>query len=96
MGRLALMILAVVLLSPPAFAACLMSYCRDNATASTPSRSYITNTHLQRIGDIYNPGGGRRIQIRNNARQIIGYIEPDGSITNKHRQKILNVEGLAD
>jgi hypothetical protein len=35
-----------------------------------------------------NQGHGRRLQIRNNHRQIIGYIEHDGTVTNTHRQKV--------
>jgi hypothetical protein len=46
------------------------------------------NTHRQKVGDIHDPGHGRRLQIRNNHRQIIGYIERDGTATNTHRQKV--------
>lgn len=63
--------------------ACLMSYCKDDA----PKRTYITNTHRQRVGDLYDPGTGR-IQIRDTSRRIVGYIERSGRITNPHRQKI--------
>ena len=40
---------------------CLMSYCKDRETTATPtpSRTYITNTHRQIFGDLYNPGTGR-------------------------------------
>jgi hypothetical protein len=80
----------LVLASPEASAACVMSYCKDSSTASTstPTRSYITNAHRQKVGDLYDPGHGRRLQIRNNHRQIIGYIEHDGTVTNTHRQKV--------
>jgi hypothetical protein len=82
----------LILASPEASARCIMSYCKDRAaTASTPAPSTswaITNTSRQRLGDIYNPGHGRRLQIRNNHRQIIGYIEHDGTVTNTHRQKV--------
>jgi len=44
------------------------------------------------IGDVYDPGHGRRLQIRNNHRQILGYIERDGGITNTHRQLLGEVE----
>jgi hypothetical protein len=74
--------------STEAQGACVMSYCKDQE----PKRTYITNPHRQRIGDLYSPGTGR-IQIRNNHRQIIGYIESDGSVTNTHRQKIGKVNG---
>jgi len=69
------------------FGACIMSYCKEDA-APTTTRTYITNIHRQKVSDLYNPGFGRRIQIRNKHRQIIGYIETDGSITNIYRQKI--------
>jgi len=69
--------------SAPANGACLMSYCKDKA----PTRSYITNTHRQIVGDLYKPGPRKRIQIRNKHRQIIGYIILKGVITNLRRQK---------
>ena len=84
----------LVLASPEASAACVMSYCKDSSTASTstPTRSYITNTHRQNVGDLYDPGYGRRLQIRNNHRQIIGYIEHDGTVTNTSRQPVAEIE----
>ena len=75
----------------PAEARCVMSYC-DKAASSTPSRSYITNTSRQRLGDLYDPGQGRRVQIRDTSRRIIGYIERDGTVTNTHRQKVKTIE----
>jgi len=72
----------------PASARCIMSYCKDRAaTTSTPMRSYITNTHRQKVGDLYDPGHERRVQIRDNSRRIIGYVQGDGTVTNTHRQK---------
>ncbi len=92
MGNLIALILAalaVVFLASPADARCLMSYCKGQASTSTPSRSYITNQHRQILGDLYDPGGhGRRVQIRDNSRRIIGYIERDGTVTNTRRQKV--------
>ncbi len=86
--------LAVVMATSPASARCIMSYCKDSSTASTstPTRSYITNTHRQKVGDLYDPGHGRRLQIRNNHRQIIGYIEHDGTVTNTSRQPVAEIE----
>ena len=81
----------LVLASPEASATCIMSYCKDKAT-STPTRSYITNTHRQKVGDFYNPGHGRRLQIRDTSRRIIGYIERDGTVTNTSRQRIGTIE----
>ena len=97
MRTLVLAILAVILVTSPASARCMMSYCKDApaTTASTPAPSTswaITNTSRQRLGDVYNPGHGRRIQIRDTSRRIIGYIERDGTVTNTHRQKVGTVE----
>lgn len=67
--------------------ACIMSYCKDEA----PERSYVRNNWengRQIVGDIYDPGGGRRLQIRDTDRRIIGYIESDGSVINTNRQEI--------
>ncbi len=88
----------LVLARREASARCLMSYCQD-ATASTstpaPSTSWaITNTHRQRLGDVYNPGSGRRLQIRDNSRRIIGYVERDGTVTNTHRQPVVSPGGV--
>ena len=41
MGRFALMILAIILATSPVSAKCLMSYCKNQAATSTPTRSYI-------------------------------------------------------
>ncbi len=87
--------LAVFLAAPPVAARCIMSYCRDQSTATTPApgeRRAITNQDRQRLGDVYNPGHGRRLQIRNNHRQIIGYIERDGTVTNTSRQPFAGIE----
>lgn len=66
----------------------------DESKVETPSRQYITNTHRQRIGDLYKPAPNRRTQIRDNSRRIMGYVENDGTITNTHRQKVLGIEAL--
>ena len=85
-------ILAVLLATSPASAKCIMSYCKDGAT----TRSYITNTHRQIVGDLYDSGHGRRVQIRNKHRRIIGYVERDGRITNPSRQPAASIEALRD
>jgi hypothetical protein len=91
MRTLIFTILAVLLLASPASAACVLSYCKKDA----PTRSYITNPSRQIVGDLYDPGHGRRVQIRNNSRQILGYIERDGTITNRSRQKVGTIERLS-
>ena len=90
--NLTLAALAVIVATPPASATCLMSYCKDKA----PTRAYIVNTHRQKVGDLYKPGSGQRIQIRDTSRRIIGYIEMDGTITNTNRQPVANIEALRD
>ena len=84
---------AVVLAASPADARCFKFQNGCTETAG-PSRHYITNTHRQKVGDLYDPGTGGRIQIRNTRRQILGYIERDGTITNTRRQRVLEIEGL--
>ena len=81
-------------MASPASAKCSFKFCKDRASVSTPTRSYITNARRQRVGDIYDPGHGRRIQIRDNHRRIIGYIERSGRITNTRRQPVANIETL--
>ncbi len=85
----------LVLASPEASARCIISYCKDApaTTAPAPSTSWaITNTSRQRLGDIYNPGHGRRVQIRDNSRRIIGYVERDGTVTGTSRQPVAGIE----
>ncbi len=70
----------------PARGACVMSYCQKEVAPAT-TRTYITNTHRQKVGDLYDPGTGR-VQIRDTSRRIIGYIERSGRVINIRRQKI--------
>ena len=90
MRILTLAIMAVFLAAPPVSAKCLMSYCKDRST--TPSRTHITNTNRQIVGDLYNPGHNRRIQIRDKDRRILGFFEKDGTITNTRRQRVGTLE----
>lgn len=69
---------------------CEFKFCKNRA--ETPKTYVLRNLHRQKTGDIYDPGHGRRLQIRNNHRQILGYIERDGDITNLHHQKIGEVK----
>ncbi len=97
-----LMILAAtalpLIVSPvTADARCIMSYCKDGAATATstpaPATSWaIMNTSRQRLGDVYNPGHGRRLQLRDTSRHIIGYIERDGTVTNTSRQRVGTIE----
>ncbi len=93
--RVLILAALAVILASPADARCFMSYCRDQATVSTPAPSTswaITNTSRQKVGTIYHPGHNRRVQIRDTSRRIIGYIERDGTVTTRHRQRIGVVE----
>jgi hypothetical protein len=73
--------------------ACDFKFCDpDYQMKLSPRPRAITNEHRQKVGDIYDPGHGRRLQIQNNHRQIIGYIERDGTVTNTHRQRVGTLE----
>ncbi len=86
--------LNMMLATPPASAGCLMSYCKGDTAAS--STRAITNTHRQKVADIYDPGHGQRLQVRDTSRRILFYIERDGWITNTRRQPVANIEALRD
>ncbi len=45
-----------------------------------------------RMGDIYSPGHGRRLQIRDKNLKILGYIERSGKITDTQRRKLGEVK----
>lgn len=78
---LAWIIIIMNLFWVPAARSCEWKYCQNQIVGDNPVRP-ITNTHRQRVGDIYDPGHGR-LQIRNNSRQIIGYIERNKMNTKK-------------
>ncbi len=89
--------LTVATTGNPAKAACQFKFQNCGSQASGPSRYVITNTARQRLGDIYDPGPGRRLQIRDNSLRILGYIEkPSGRITNTARQPVAGIEKLID
>ena len=46
----------------------------------------------RQIGTVYDPGHGRRLQIRDNDRRIKGYIERDGTVTDSRRRRIKKIE----
>ncbi len=90
-------ILALLLIAMPATAQakCYSWQTSCEIAKPAPGQSWkITNTHRQKLGDIYNPAPGRRLQIRDNHRRIIGYIERDGDITDKRRRKVGGIETL--
>ena len=62
--------------------------------AMAGERHKITNDRRQVIGDVYDPGHGRRLQIRDNRRNIVGYIERDGTVTDSRRRKVGAIEKL--
>ena len=94
------MLLALFLAASPASAKCWSWQTDCDGGGSKwqkpkPSTSWaITNTSRQRLGDIYNPGHGRRVQIRDTSRRIVGYVERDGTVTNNNRQRIGTLEKL--
>ncbi len=52
----------------------------------------ITNDRRQFVGDVYDPGHGRRLQLRDDRGKIVGYIEKDGTLTDTRRRKIGDIE----
>ena len=82
---IALAVFLVWMETSPTMGACVLSYCKQEQTVK--KRTYITNTHRQIVGDLYDPGTGR-VQIRDTSRRIVGYIGRSGRITNTRRQKI--------
>ena len=86
-GAIAIVLIILFGNTEEVFGACIMSYCKEDA-APTTTRTYITDIHRQKVGDLYTPVPGQRTQIRNKHRQIIGYIEANGSIINTARQRI--------
>lgn len=86
---------ALILAVPPVAAGCIMSYCQ-NRQGQTPSRSHITDINRRIVGDLYDPGHGRRVQIRDADRRIIGYIERSGKITDTRRRKVGSIQDLRE
>ncbi len=70
----------------------LLLSCTYYGAAKAAETYDITNERRVKVGDFYDPGHGRRIQIRDSRRNIIGYIEKDGKITDKRRRKIGEVD----
>jgi hypothetical protein len=101
-AALAVALLALNLIAlGPALASCEWSWCvghtvapssKPSAASTAPQRSFITDTRRNRIGDLYKPAPGRRVQIRDTSRRIIGYIEADGTVMNTSRQPVAEIE----
>lgn len=79
-----------VMLWPSTAHSCEFKFCKHRA--ETPKIYVLKNLHQQKTGDIYDPGHGRRLQIRDNHRRIIGYIERNRTIIDIRRQKTGEVE----
>ncbi len=79
--------LAVPLATSPAEAKCSFNICAGE-------RAKLLDSQKLRVGDIYNPGHGRRLQIRDKNLRVLGYIESSGKITDRRRRKVGSIEGL--
>ena len=79
--------LAVFVTTSPALAKCQLNICAGERAKTYDARKL-------RTGDIYNPGHGRRLQIRDKNLRVLGYIEPSGKITNRNRKRIGSIEEL--
>ncbi len=64
------------------------------AQADSGDKWKITDDRRRQIGDFYDPGHGRRLQLRDKDRRIIGYIERDGDITDRNRRKLGTLEDV--
>jgi hypothetical protein len=64
--------------------------------AIAAERSKIYDSRNRQVGDVYDPGHGRRLQIRDNDRRIIGYIEADGDITLPNRKKVGEIDNALE
>ena len=105
-AALAVALLALNLIAlGPALASCEWSWCvghtvapssKPSAASTAPQRSFITDARRTRVGDLYAPAPGRRVQIRDNRRNIIGYIEADGTVTDTRRNRVGTVGKLYD
>lgn len=60
--------------------------------AMAVERTKVYDERNRQVGDIYDPGHGRRLQIRDNNRKIRYYIERDGTITDTRRRKVKEIE----
>ena len=86
-------IITGLLLSCLVFAFTVLVVLLASCTYSQAAEKYeLTDERRVKVGDIYDPGHGRRIQIRDSRRNIIGYIEKDGTVTDKRRRKLGKVE----
>lgn len=79
--------LAVPLANSSADAKCTFNICAGE-------RAKLLDSRKLRVGDIYNPGHGRRLQIRDNRRRVLGYIESSGKITDTRRRKVGSIGAL--
>ena len=79
--------LAVSVVTSPADAKCSFNICAGE-------RAKLLDSRKLRVGDLYNPGHNRRIQIRDKNLRVLGYIERSGKITDRRRRKVGSIEGL--
>ena len=77
--------LAVSVATSPALAKCQLNICAGERAKTYDARKLWT-------GDIYNPGHGRRLQIRDKRLKVLGYIEPSGKVTDKRRRRIGKID----
>lgn len=60
--------------------------------ATAGERLKIVNDRRQVVGYVYKPCPTCRTQITDDRRRIVGYLEPDGSLVDTRRRKILEIE----
>ncbi len=97
MTRLTLTLVFLVSLTFEAEAGeCSFKFCGSHQFKSSATRHRITNPSRQIVGDLYQPRPGARYQIINNFRQILGFVETDGTITNRRRQPVATIEEIME
>ena len=71
---------SIVFFYPKSVYPCTLGICDGKRAKTYDSRG-------RRVGDLYSPGHGRRLQIRDKNLKILGYIDR-GTVTDTRRRKI--------
>ena len=64
--------------------------------ADAAERRYIRDDRGRIVGDLYDPGWSRDIQVRDRHRRIKFFIESDGDVKDSRGRKVGTVEDLGE
>lgn len=70
---------------------CQFKFCGSHQWRPQQTRTTIRNDRGQRVGDLYDPGHSRPLQVRDNHGRVRFLIEDDGELVNKSGQRIGNL-----